>query len=134
MYRKLINSKQRAGITISEVLIASLLLITATVPILKALTGAQAASVRIDRKSQSLMLARAKIEEIRVRTIYDYGNSYSADSTTLGGSYLCNISDSAVSSNLRQIVVSAGFDENANGTLGGDEISVTLQTLIARRW
>jgi Tfp pilus assembly protein PilV len=127
-------TKRRNGLTISEVLIASLLLITATVPILKALTGAQMTSTRIDHTSNSLMLARAKIDDIRAKAIYNYGDSYAASSTPLNGSYLCNVSDSEVSSNLRRITVLAGYDDNGNNTLENGEIHVTLDTLIARRW
>jgi Tfp pilus assembly protein PilV len=125
--------KLKNGITLTEVLIASLLLISATVPILKALTSAQTASTNIERKTNSLILARAQIEAIRTRAVYSYSNSYSADSINLGASYLCNIIDMEVNSNLRQITVSVGYDENGSRTLSGDEIRITLNTLIARR-
>jgi Tfp pilus assembly protein PilV len=125
--------KRRTGLTISEVLIASLLLVTATVPILKALTSVQATTTKINHQSNSLMLARAKIEEIRAKSIYDYGNSYSAAALPLSGSYLCNVSDSEVNSDLRHITVGAGYDENNNHQLESNEIRVTLDTLIARR-
>jgi Tfp pilus assembly protein PilV len=128
------KTRLKKGITISEVLIASLLMATATVPILKALTSAQATATSIDHKSQSLMLARAKIEDIRAIAIYNYGRSYSAASQVIDGSYLCNVTDTPVTSNLRHITVSVGFDENDNKTLGSDEIRVTLETLVARRW
>jgi Tfp pilus assembly protein PilV len=125
--------KPRLGITISEVVIASLLLAAATVPVLKALTSAQSVSTSINRKSQSLMLARAKMEDIRAKAIYAYGDSYSASSLVLNGAYLCSVTDTAVSSNLRHITIRAGYDNNADGILNDDEIQVTLDTLIARR-
>jgi Tfp pilus assembly protein PilV len=128
------KTKRRTGLTITETLIASLLLVTATVPILKALTSMQAASTKIDHQSNSLMLARAKIEDIRAKSIYDYSTSYSATALPLSGSYLCNISDTAVSSDLRRITVGSGYDENGNHQLDSSEIRVTLDTLIARRW
>jgi len=126
--------KPRRGLTITEVLIASLLLVTATVPILKALTSVQATSTKIDYQSKSLMLARAKIEDIRAKSIYGYSTSYSATALSLSGSYLCNVSDTPVSSNLRRITVDAGYDENGNNQFESSEIRVTLDTLIARRW
>jgi Tfp pilus assembly protein PilV len=128
------KTKRRTGLTITEALIASLLLVTATVPILKALTSMQAASTRIDHQSNSLMLARAKIEDIRAKSIYDYSASYAATALPLNGSYLCNVSDTAVSANLRRITVNAGYDENGDHQLDSSEIRVTLDTLIARRW
>ena len=126
--------KPRTGLTITEVLIASLLLVTATVPILKALTSVQATSTKIDYQSKSLMLARAKIEDIRAKSIYGYSTSYSATALSLSGSYLCNVSDTPVSSNLRRITVDAGYDENGNNQFESSEIRVTLDTFIARRW
>jgi Tfp pilus assembly protein PilV len=128
-----LKMKARKGITISEVLIASLLLVTATVPVLKALTSAQTATIGLEYKTHSLMLARAKIEDIRARAIYDYGHSYSAASLALDGSYLCTVTDDAVTSDLRQITVSVGYDENGDKVLGTEEIRVTLNTLVARR-
>jgi Tfp pilus assembly protein PilV len=128
------KKKTRRGLTLTETLIASLLLAIATVPILKSLTSAQTATATIEHKTNSLMLARAKIEDIRTRAIYAYGSSYAASSLSLSGSYLCNVSDTTVTSNLRQITVSVGYDENGNHSLANNEIRVTLSTLIARRW
>ena len=127
------HRKQKHGITISEVLIASLLLVSATVPILKALTSAQIASRDIDRNTNSLMLARAKIENIRAKALYSYSGSYSASGVALNGSYLCNVTDTPVSSILRKITISVGYDENGNSSLSNDEIRITLKTLIAKR-
>ena len=42
--------------------------------------------------------------------------------------------DSSVSSDLREITVSVGYDLNGNSTLETDEIEVTLATLVAKRW
>jgi Tfp pilus assembly protein PilV len=125
--------KLRRGVTISEVLIASALLIMAIVPILKALASAQAATTTVDHKTNSLMLAKAKMEDIRGRAIYSYSSSYSASSLALSGSYLCNVTDSAVNSNLRRITVFAGYDANGDKILSNEEIQITLDTLIARR-
>jgi hypothetical protein len=103
------------------------------VPILKALTSAQIASTDIEQKTNSLMLARAQIETIRAQAIYSYSSSYSANSAILGGSYLCNVTDTAVNSNLRNITISVGYDKDGNSTLSDDEIRVTLSTLVAKR-
>ncbi len=128
--------KVRAGLSIIEVVIASALLIVAMVPILKSLTIAQASSIKIDYKTRSLILAQAKLDEIKARSIYNYtngGDSFGQSNTPLGISYLCNVTDDSVDP-LKTISVSVGYDTNGNSILNGDEVQVTLTTLLARRW
>jgi Tfp pilus assembly protein PilV len=122
------------GFTLTEVVIATSLLVIAIIPILKALTGAHVTSGIIERRTNSLTLAQTKLDDIKARSIYDYSSSYSETSTSLDGSYLCNVTDTAVSSDLREIEISVGFDLNDNSTLNSDEIEITLTTLIAKRW
>ena len=137
----LCNRKQKAGnrsagITLTEVVVASSLLIVGVVPILKALTSAQVTSVVIERKTRSLVLAQAKLDEIKADSIYDYtngGSSFSESDTDLGGSYLCNVTDDT-GDPLKQISVSVGYDLNGNSSLSSGEIEVTLTTYLARRW
>lgn len=122
------------GVTITEVVIATSLLIIAIVPILKALTSAHVTSSIIERKTNSLIFAQAKLDEIKARSIYNYGESFAQINTSLEGLYLCNVEDTSVNANLRQIKVSVGNDLNSNNTLDINEIEVALTTLIARRW
>jgi Tfp pilus assembly protein PilV len=131
---KLQTANRRRGFTLTEVAVASALLIVAMVPILKALTAAHIGTVNIERKSRSLILAEGKLDDIKARSIYHYSSSYTATNLSLGGSYLCNVSDSGSSGNLRTITVSVGFDVNGNNSLGSDEINVTLSTKLAKRW
>jgi hypothetical protein len=117
---------------------ASVLLIVAMVPILKNLTRAQQLSNEMERKTYGLVLAQNKLDEIKARSIYNFGaaGSFTANNVALGGSYLCNIADAAVgvSTDLKQITVSVGYDGNGNGTLSSDEVEVTLATYVSRRW
>ena len=115
---------------------ASVLLIVAMVPILKNLTRAQKLSNEMERKTYGLVLAQNELDEIKARSIYNFGStgSFTANNVALGSSYLCNIADAAVSTDLKQITVSVGYDGNGNGTLSSDEVEVTLATYIARRW
>jgi type II secretory pathway pseudopilin PulG len=123
------------GFTLTEVVMASALLIIALVPILKALTSGHVTAVIIQRRSHSLMLAQAKLDEIRARSIYNYiGGSFTQSHLSLDGAYLCNIDDDPESSNLRKITISVGYDQNSNNHLEGDEVEVTLSTYFARRW
>ncbi|UCF15241.1 MAG: hypothetical protein JSW59_17685 [Phycisphaerales bacterium] len=127
--------KNRAsGFTITEVIMASALLIIALVPILKALTSTHVTSSIIERRTRSLMLAQGKLDDIKARSIYDYAASFAETNTAIDGSYLCNVADSAVTADLRQITVAVGYDLSGDSVLDGGEIEVTLSTLVARRW
>jgi Tfp pilus assembly protein PilV len=122
------------GFTLPEVVVAAALLLIAIVPILKALTQANLNSVIIERRTQSLCLAQGKLNQIKARSIYNFDNNFSESNTALGNSYFCNVSQTTVSSNLKAISVSVGLDLNGNGALTSDEVEVSLQTQIARRW
>ena len=119
--------------TLSEVIIASLILIIAIVPILKALTSAHALDVKIEQRTRSLTLAEAKLEDITARSIYSWSTDFNASSISLEGSYLCDVAD-GVASDLRKIMILVGYDRDGDRTLDSDEVEVTLKTLLARRW
>lgn len=131
--RRGVGRKSLCGFTISEVIVASALLISAMIPILRGLTGAHLNSSRIAKRSHSLTLAQTKLDDIRARTIYDYLASYTEVNTVLDGAYLCDVADTALTADLRRIAVEVGFDENGNGVLDANEVQVLLDTLVARR-
>ncbi len=126
----------RKGLSIIEVAMASALLIIAMIPILKSLTRANMMSNDLEKKTQCLILAKGKLDEIRARSIYNFGTtgSFTANNVVINGSYLCNIQDSDITADLKQITASAGCDENGDGSLSSSEIEVTLTTCFARRW
>ena len=127
-------SNRYAGFTLSEVVVASALLIIEVVPILKALTSANRTSTIVERKTSSLILAQAKLEDIKARSIYSYAQAFAETNSAIYGPYLCNVSDSAVTADLRQITVSVGSDLSGDSILDAGEIQITLSTLLARRW
>ncbi len=120
--------------TLVEVLVASLLLTLVMVPILRALTIAHTEDIKIERRMRSLTLAEAKIEDIRARSIYNYATNFNDSSSSIEGSFLCKVTDTPVNAKLRTILLSVGYDENGNNSLGADEVEVTLKTLLAKRW
>ena len=126
--------KKRSAFTITEVVVASSLLILAIVPILKALTSVHVTSSIIERKTRGLTLAQGKLNDIKARTIYGYTSSYTENDTVLESSYLCDVTDTGSGSDIRTIAVSVGFDLDGNGNLDADETSVTLSTYLANRW
>ncbi len=132
------DERRESGLTLTEVVVASVLLVIALVPMLQALTTAHLNTAIIERKTRSLTLAQAKLDEIKAYSIYHYTNDgapnqFAQDDLSLGGSYLCNIADDSNDA-LKTITVSVGYDHNGDSTLAAGEIEVTLTTLLARRW
>lgn len=126
--------KNRAsGFTLIEVIMASALLIIAIVPILKALTAAQVTGTIVERRTRSLTLAQAKLDEIKARSVYNYSDNFNENNLSLGGSYLCDVQDGASGTDIRTITVSVGYDLDGNGSLTPVETEVTLSTLVAKR-
>ena len=128
--------RRRRGLSIMEVALASALLVVAMVPILKNLTRAHQMSAEMEEKTLCLVLAQGKLDDIKARSIYNFGSagSFTANNVALGGSYFCNVTDAAAGTDLKQITVSVGFDDNSSGTLSSDEVEATLTTYVARRW
>jgi len=126
--------KCRAGLTLTEVVVASGLLVIAMVPVLKGLTVAHLHTSIIERKTKSLALAQARLDSIRARSVYHYSDSFAESDQELGDSYLCDVTDVPISSNLRLIAVSVGQDIDGDGNLSEDEVEVSLATEIAKRW
>ena len=92
--------------TITEVIVASSLLIVALVPILRALTIAHITGVKIERRTRSLVLAQAKLDQIRARSIYSYTTNFNDSSSSVDGAFLCKVVDSPVAGTLTMIVLS----------------------------
>jgi hypothetical protein len=126
------SSRRQSGVTLTEVVVGSALLVIAVVPLLRALTMAQSTSATIERKTQSLILAQAKLEELRAKSIHHYESSFRETSQTLAESYLCTVTDDEDPA-LRLVSVSVGYDGNADGHLSEAEIEVNLSTYLARR-
>lgn len=123
---------RRRGVTLTEVVVGSALLVAAIVPALRALTIVHMTSTAVERKTQSLILAQSKLDEIRAKSIHHYSTSFRESSKSLADSYLCNVSDDE-DPGLRFVTVAIGFDENADRRLANEEIAVTLATYVARR-
>ena len=128
------NIKRYKALTLTEVVIASSLLIIGMVPILKGLTTANLGTTLIEHKSRSLILAQAKLDDIKARSIYHFNQSYTQTNEVLENSYLCNVNDTSAGLNLKKIIVQAGFDYNNDNVLAADEIDITLATYLANRW
>lgn len=127
-----LQSRYRKGVTLVEVVMASSLLLIGVVPILRAMTIAQATGRQVEYKTKSLILAQGQISEIRTRSLTEFSTSFDQSSADLGDGYLCTLSDNEHAT-CKTVSVSVGYDQNGNGALSTDEIQVTLTTLIALR-
>jgi hypothetical protein len=126
--------RKSGGFTLTEVVIATSLLVIAIVPILKALTIAHVTSSIIERRTSSLIFAQGKLDEIKARSIYNFDLDCRESDTPLGGLYLCNVDEVSGGNESKEITVSVGCDLDGDSKLDNDEIEVNLVTLIARRW
>jgi len=120
------------GVTLTEVVVASALLLGSVVPILHALTAAQAMARQIEWKTRSLTLAQSKLDEIRTEASVEFDQSFGQSSHALDGAYRCTVTD-ATQDTIRTVTVSVGVDANGDGALASSEVLATLMTKIARR-
>jgi Tfp pilus assembly protein PilV len=67
MHKLRAEDRRRKGLSIIEVAMASALLIVAMVPILKSLTKANMYSAEVGTKTQSLVIAQDKLDELRAK-------------------------------------------------------------------
>jgi Tfp pilus assembly protein PilV len=127
------SSKSQKGYTLTEVLVASVLLIAVSVPMLKALTAGYVFSNSIKYKTKSVVCAKSRLDRARAIVANSYNTSLTENNTSMGGGYLCSVSDTGFAGDIRTVSVTAGLDKNANSTLDSAEIQITLTTKIARR-
>jgi prepilin-type N-terminal cleavage/methylation domain-containing protein len=127
------NRTFRRGYTLTEVLVASVLLLVVSVPMLKALTAGYVYANSIQYKTQSTACAQSRLARARAIASVQYDVSLAESNTDVGQGYLCSVSDTGYAADIRTIAVSAGFDRDENGILDTDEIDITLTSKIARR-
>jgi hypothetical protein len=94
--------------------------------------AAHLAAVAIEQRTQSLLIAQSKLEEIKAYSVYHYDTPFSRASVSVRDSYLCNIEDDQ-HPELRTVSVAVGYDNDGDGVLSASEIQVELTTSIARR-
>ncbi len=124
------TSRQR-GVTLTEMVVASALLMASIAPIVRSMTVAQATTRKVEIKSRSLTLAQGRLAFCRAQVSSDYNTSLAVSNDDCGHDYLCTITDD-LDSTCRTVVVTVGLDQDGSGSLSADEESVTLSTLIAK--
>ena len=126
------SKHKRGGFTLTEVLVASSILVVVMVPVLKALTQAHVGSRKIEWKTQGMVFAQAKLDEIRARAQADYDASYAVGNESCGNSYYCRVVDTGYGSDIRTVTVQVGYDQDGDKGLDSSEVSVELKSLITR--
>ncbi len=124
---------KKKGFTFVEVLASVLLLAGTIVPFIQYAADNLAMSMEIERRVKSNLLAEVEMEKIKSVLRKSFETDFSAWSPNLGNNYLASRTSTDVSSTLKIIGVSVGYDADKNGSLGTDEITVTLTTQYAKR-
>jgi len=121
------------GFTFVEVLASALILTGVITPFILYAADNLAMSMEIERRVKSTLLAEGEMEKIKNVLRKSFETDFAAWPSSLGDSYLAGRTSTDVSSTLKIIGVSVGYDTNKNGLLGTDEILVTLTTQYAKR-
>ncbi len=124
---------KKKGFTFVEVLASVLLLAGIIVPFIQYAADNLAISMEIERRVKSNLLAEVEMEKIKNVLRKSFETDFTAWSSALGNNYLAGRTSTDVSSTLKIIGVSVGYDADKNGSLGTDEIMITLTTQYAKR-
>jgi Tfp pilus assembly protein PilV len=121
------------GFTFVEVLASILILAGVITPFILYAADNLAMSMEIERRVKSTLLAEGEIEKIKNILRKSFETDFTSWPSSLGDSYLASRTSTDVSSTLKIIGVSVGYDADKNGSLGTDEIMVALTTQYAKR-
>lgn len=127
------REQKAKAFTLVEVLASVIILAGTIVTIIMYAADGLAANMDLERRLKSVLLAEREMEKIK-NTLR---NSFDTDFTTwpgsLGDNYLADRTATDVSSTLKIVEVSVGYDADDDGSLGTDEIMVTVTTQNAER-
>ena len=136
--------RKKRGFTLIELVVAMGLLSIGVIPLLRALTAAQAVGTKAQRATVAHFRAEEMIEDIRADALEHFDTNFNASSMAVSGGYLCTITDVREGSLslgttmspfgwVKTITVDVGFDVDDDGILHSSEIDATFQTRIARK-
>jgi prepilin-type N-terminal cleavage/methylation domain-containing protein len=121
------------GFTLVEVLASVVILTGAVVPLITFSADSLSASLEIERGVKSVLLAEGEMEKIKSVLRESFDTDFTAWSNDLGNNYLASRTSTEVSSTLKIIEVSVGYDTDKDSSLGADEVIVTFSTQYAQR-
>ncbi len=119
--------------TLVEVLAATIILAGVIVTLILHDADGLLTSLKIERRAKSTLLAEREMEKIKNTLRKSFDTDFTAWPSSLGDNYLADRTATDLSATLKVVKVSVGYDADSNGTLGTDEIMVTLTTQIAER-
>jgi len=122
------------GFTFVEVLASILILAGVITPFILYAADNLAMSMEIERRVKSTLLAEGEMEKIKNALRKSFETDFTAWLSSFEGNYLAK-GESTLNETqtLKIIEVSVGYDADKNGSLGTDEIMVTLTTQYAKR-
>ena len=121
------------GFTLVEVLASVLILAGTIVPFMLYAADNLSISLETERRVKSILLAEVEMEKIKNVLRKSFETDFTAWSNTLEGDYLADRTATDVSSTLKIVEVSVGYDSDADGLLETGEIMITLTTQYAQR-
>jgi prepilin-type N-terminal cleavage/methylation domain-containing protein len=121
------------GFTLVEVLASVLILSGTIVLLIRYAADNLAVSLDIERRIKSVLLAEGEMERIKNVLRKSFDTDFTTWSNSLEDNYLVSRTSTDVSTTLKIIVVSVGYDADVNGSLETDEIMATMTTQYAKR-
>jgi len=125
--------KKTKGFTLVEVLASGLILAGITVVLITYEADALTMSMKIERTVKSVLLAEGEMEKIKNTLRKSFDTDFTTWPSSLGSNYFAGRSSTSVSSTLKIIGVSVGYDTNKNSLLEPGEIIITYKTQYAKR-
>ena len=113
-----------------ELLMASVLLMIAVVPITGALWRGAALARDIQMRTRATLLAQREMEMALALAADNFTSDPGKTSAPLGDGYLVTVTG-VIAGLTKSISVQVGWDRNKNGTLGSSEVLVTFKTIAA---
>ncbi len=121
------------GFTLVEVLASVVILAGTIVTIIMYTADGLAASKEMEQRTRSTLLAESEMEKIKNTLRKSFDTDFTAWPNALEGNYLASRTATDLSSTLKTIEISVGYDTNGDGTLGTGEIMITVATKNVRR-
>jgi Tfp pilus assembly protein PilV len=125
--------RSHPGLTLLEVVLASVLLVAAAVPILNAATRAVTLAQEVEWRTRATFRAQAEMENVLGLAAQDFNRDFTKNSADLGDGYRVTVQQSLLTAIKKTILVKIGRDKNGNAILDDSEVLVTLGTVVANR-
>jgi type II secretory pathway pseudopilin PulG len=116
--------------TLVELLLASVLLAIAAVPILNAMGRSMDLAAEIQARTRAAFHAQRLIEDVLAAASVDFARDYTRSGVDLGDGYLGTVQQAPRGIYTKAILVSVGRDTDRDGVLDAGEVLVVLGTVV----